>query len=231
MAQTRDSLNSTNFFFRYPGFRGYLYVNDDMVVNWWNFATLDKDKLWQGGAIIPNHEHVMGSRPIATNWPWWNIKSKSAEACEDSYLEIMHKYRNSADIDVAALAETHLLNGRGKKVCFRMWSDLVYIPKRFSDRFQKFSFIFHKNEVFLEVAVPTIMSFLDLRESWEQHYGVYLPDMYGSIDFTDGKLVWPNYNYRINFIHPVKFQGDKARVNREKLKYEIGPFSKKFTKC
>ena len=28
----------------YPGFRGYLYLNDDMIVNWWNFLQLDKDK-------------------------------------------------------------------------------------------------------------------------------------------------------------------------------------------
>ena len=216
---------------RYAGYRGYLYVNDDMVVNWWTFTNLDKEKLWQGGIIFSNDDHVMGSRPISDTWPWWRKKSKSAEACEDSYLEITHKYRSSEHINITKLINTHLVNGEGEKRCFRMWSDLFYIPKKFSDQFQRLSFVFHKNRVFLEVAVPTIMSFLDIRDSWEKHYGLYLPDMYGSIDFADGKLVWKNYDYDINFIHPVKFHGRVAKTNREKLENDIIPYSKQFTNC
>ena len=216
---------------RYPNHRGYLYVNDDMIVNWWTFFNLDKEKLWQGGIIIAGDNHVMGSRPISNNWPWWNIKSKSAEACEDSYLEITHKYRSSEYLNITKLVKRHVVNCEGEKCCFRAWSDLFYIPKKFSDQFQRLSFVFHKNRVFLEVAVPTIMSFLDLRDSWEKHYGIYLPDKYGSIDFADGKLVWKNYNYDISFIHPVKFHGNVAKNNREKLKNDIIPYSKRFTNC
>ncbi|XP_028403619.1 uncharacterized protein LOC114526267 isoform X2 [Dendronephthya gigantea] len=36
---------------RYPGYRGYLYINDDMVVNWWTFSNLDKEKFWQSGIL------------------------------------------------------------------------------------------------------------------------------------------------------------------------------------
>lgn len=214
---------------RYPGYRGYLYINDDMVVNWWTFSNLNKDALWQGGVIIMSHSHVIGSRPIDHAWPWWKIKSNSAEACEDSYLEMTSM--TDPRVNITKLVKTHLANGEGKNVCFRMWSDLFYVPGKFSEQFQRFSFVFYKNHVFLEVAVPTIMSFLDLRDSWEKHYGVYLPDKYGSIDFADGKLVWKNYDTDINFIHPVKFHGEVARGNRKKLKGAIMRYSKQFTKC
>jgi hypothetical protein len=58
---------------------------------------------------------------------------------------------------------------------------------------------------------------------------LYLPDKYGSINFADRKLVWKNYNYDIKFIHPVKFHGDEAKTNREKLENKIIPYSKGFT--
>lgn len=214
---------------RYPGYRGYLYVNDDMIVNWWTFSNLDKEKLWQGGIVIPSHSHVIGSRPIDNSWPWWRIKSSSAEACEDSYYEMTSM--SDGYMNVKELVKNHLSNGDGRKLCFRMWSDLFYVPKKFSEQFQRLSFLFHKNRVFLEVAVPTIMSFLDTRVFWEQQYGLYLPDKYGSINFGDGNLVWKEYNPDLKFIHPVKFHGDIARKNREKLKGDIMNYSRQFTKC
>ncbi len=60
------------------------------------------------------------------------------------------------------------------------------------------------------------MSFLDLRDSWENPYGLYLLDKFGWIRSArhEGKLVWESYNYDINFIHPVKFNGDLAKANR-----------------
>jgi hypothetical protein len=202
-----------------------------MVVNWWTFYKLDKEKFWLGGKILVNNAHIMGHRPILTNWPWWSRKTKSAKACEDSYLEITQKYRSNEYINITELVERHRVNSEGGKRCLKTWSDLFYVPKRLSDQFQRISFVFHKNRVFLEVAVPTIMSFLDLRSSWEDHYGLYLPTLYGYINFADGKLVWKNYNYDIKFIHPVKFHGDVAKTNREKLRNDIIPYSKRFTKC
>jgi hypothetical protein len=203
-----------------------------MVVNWWTFYNLDKEKFWQGGRMDMNKGgHIMGNRPIPNNWPWWSVKSTSAKACEDSYLEITNENRSSEYINVTKLIKIHRVNGGGKKRCFNTWSDLFYVPKKFSDQWQRISFVFHKNRVFLEVAVPTIMSFLDLHDLWEKHYGLYLPDKYGSINFADGKLVWINYNYDIKFIHPVKFLGDVAKPNREKLENDIIPYSKRFTKC
>ena len=75
------------------------------------------------------------------------------------------------------------------------------------------------------------MSFLDSSDSWEKHYGLYLPDKYGFLNFADGKKVWISYNYDIKFIHPVKFHGNVTKANKEKMRNEIIPHSKQFTKC
>ncbi len=204
-----------------------------MVVNWWKFYKLDKAKFWLGAKIVDKTCHIMGKRPVPNDWMWWSSVTTSAKSCEDSYAEITQVYNRSKYINTTKLINTHLVNGRGVKRCFKTWSDLFYVPKRFSDQWQRISFVFHKNRVFLETAVPTIMSFLDLRDSWEKPYGLYLPDKYGFRDFTKsgGKLVWENYKYDIYFTHPVKFHGDKAKEIRQKLRNEIIPYSKRFTNC
>ena len=216
---------------RYPDYRGYLYINDDVLINWWTFYKLDKKKVWLGADIWIDTAHIMGKKEIPDNWLWWSKWSNSARACEDSYSEITQQYRSNEYINITKLVETHLVNGEGKKRCFKTWSDIFYVPKRFSDQFQRISFVFHKNRVFLEAAVPTILSFLDLRSSWEKHFGLYMPDKFGFRNFADGKLVWETYNYDVKFIHPVKFHGDIAKPNRDKLKDDLIPYSKRFTKC
>lgn len=217
--------------FRCPGFRGYLYINDDMVVNWWTFYNFNKEKLWLGAKVWIGGSHIMGKRPIRSDWQWWSRVTESAKSCENSYSEIIRNNRSCEYINVTKLIETHLANGKGVKRCFKTWSDFFYVPMKFSDQFQRISLIFYRNRVFLETAVPTIMSFLESRDSWEHQYGLYLPDKYGTINFADGKLVWKNYNYDIKFIHPVKFHGRMAKSNRDVLANVIVPYSKNFTKC
>ena len=173
----------------------------------------------------------MGSRPIPDNWPWWSKATTSAKSCEDSYAEITRKNLLDKYINTTEMIRTHLVNGGGVKLCFRTWSDLFYVPKRFSVQFERLSHVFRQNKVFLEAAVPTIMSLLDYQDDWEMHFGLYLPDKYGHLEFADGKLIWESYTYDMNFIHPVKFHGDIAKRNREKLKNDIIPYSKQFTKC
>ena len=174
----------------------------------------------------------MGTRPIPDNWPFWSRATPSAKGCEDSYSEITQNFPSDEYLNISKMIRIHLVNGGWSKRCFRTWSDLFYIPKRFSVQFERLSGVFRKNNVFLEAAVPTIMSLLDYRDSWEKHFGLYLPDKYGYAYVTDaGKRIWESYTYDLNFIHPVKYHGEKSRRNREMLRNNIIPYSKRFTKC
>ena len=200
-----------------------------MILNWWTFYKLDKDKFWLGGKFYKGY-HIMGNRPIPDNWWFWK-GTKTAERCEETYTEITEAFHSNEYLNITKLIKTHLYNGEGVKRCFWTWSDLFYVPNKFSNQFQWLSSIFYKNRVFLECAVPTMMSFIDVKDSWEMHYGFWMPDTYGNIDFADGNLISKHYNYEINFMHPVKYHGDVAKTNRERLKNDIIPYSKRFTKC
>ena len=215
----------------YPGFRGYMLVNDDMIVNWWNFVKLDKDKIWQGAEVAYKNGVVVGQRPIPDDW-FWQLKENGARSCERAYREVV-KLKNdpSVGIDIPKLLAIHFLNGRNKTMCFRTWSDFVYIPGKYSREFELLCGIFYRNKVFLEIAFPTITSFLEPWRAWEKVYGVYLPDIYGFTDFTLLKNVWPKYSKKIPFLHPIKIFGRRGLNNRRELEKQVLSYGKQFLHC
>lgn len=215
----------------HPGYRGYLFVNDDMIVNWWNFAKLDKDKIWQGAQVSYRIGHELGCRPIPDDWMWW-IKGNGSINCENAYKEVIGLARDSAgNVEIKKLLAINFRNGRNKTMCFRTWSDFVYIPGKLSREFEMLSRIFFKNKVFLEIAFPTITSFLDDWDAWEKVYGIYLPEVYGFQDFSNVKYVWPKFSENVPFLHPVKFFGDKGLRNRKIFEKRVRFYGKRFTSC
>ena len=108
----------------HPGFRGYLYLNDDMIVNWWNFLKLDKDKVWLGATLDPQKGFEVNSRPIPREWKNWRYP-KAAECCEAAFREI----QSNKLIGSKAMA-VHNRNTLDKTLCLKVWSDMFYVPGR-----------------------------------------------------------------------------------------------------
>ena len=215
----------------YPNFRGYLMVNDDMLVNWWNFAKLSKDKIWQGARVKYENAYMIGQKSIPDDW-FWKLPENGARSCEKAYSDILHlKTDRVFGKDVSKLLKTNFLNGRNKTMCFRTWSDFVYIPGKLSKKFELLCSYFFKHKVFLEIAFPTIFSFLVKWEDTEKVYGVYLPDTHGFIDFTLPENVWPQYSERIPFLHPVKIHGKEGVMNRNEIKRRVLPYARRFLSC
>ena len=216
----------------HPDFRGYLFINDDMIVNWWNFAKLDKDKIWQGAQINYDIAHELGRRPFPDDWMWWKNQNGSVN-CENAYVKVTSLIANSSslDVDIQKLLEIHFRNGRNKTMCFRTWSDFVYVPGKFSREFELLCRIFFENKVFLEIAFPTIISFLDDWDAWEKVYGIYLPEVYGFQDFSNVKYVWPKFSKNVPFLHPVKFFGDKGLRNIKLFKSRVTIYGNLFKSC
>ena len=122
-------------------------------------------------------------------------------------------------------------NNYGKPFCRVAWSDIFFVPKRLAAKFQTLSSIFYKNKVFLEIAVPNIFTFLDSMSNFESAFGFYLPDKYGSIDFSDGKIVWEEYNYDLYFIHPFKLHGNSNRFSEIIFKICVQEYCDKLNQC
>lgn len=217
----------------HPGFRGYMFVNDDMIVNWWNFVKLNKDKIWKGAEIDQSVAHEMNRRPLRDDWMWWK-KENGLKNCEKTYRQLVgftNKSLNMPNINIKTLLYTHYRNGRNRTMCFRTWSDFAYVPGRMSREFAMLSRIFFENKVFLEIAFPTILSLLEDWKNWENAKGIYLPEIFGFEDFSNVKYVWPKFAEDTMFLHPVKFFGSKGYQNRKIFKARVLPYVKRYTSC
>ncbi|XP_028418409.1 uncharacterized protein LOC114543756 [Dendronephthya gigantea] len=214
----------------HPGYRGYMFVNDDMIVNWWNFAKLDKDKIWKGAEIDQSAAHEVSQRPVRNDWMWWR-KENGLKNCEKVFQKLNDARNESLNIDVPRLLRTHYRNGKNRTMCFRTWSDFAYVPGRLRREFEALSRIFFENKVFLEIAFPTILSMLNDWKCWENANGLYLPEIFGFQDFSNVKYVWPKFSRDVTFLHPVKFFGNKGYQNRRIFNSRVLPYVKHYTNC
>lgn len=217
----------------HPGYRGYMFANDDMIINWWNFAKLNKDKIWKGAEIDQSVAHEINRRPVRDDWMWWK-KENGLKNCEKAYQNLFNYTNGSAiapNFDITRLQLTHYRNGKNRTMCFRTWSDFAYVPGRLSHKFAMLSRIFYDNKVFLEIAFPTILSLLEDWKSWEKANGVYLPEVFGFQDFSNPRYVWPKFSKDITFLHPVKFFGNRGYQNRKILMSRVHPYGRHYTSC
>jgi len=52
----------------HPGFKGYFYISDDVILKYWNFLDFDRGKFWD--SYIPINSPANG--PASNAWSWWN---------------------------------------------------------------------------------------------------------------------------------------------------------------
>ena len=184
---------------KFPNYKGYLYVNDDMIVNWWNMLETPQDKIWYGKDIIIEAGAAM-DKPAPCCWHWWT-SARALENCKNAFNSLQ---ASSSQWNGETFLDMYFENTKGAPLCLRAWSDFMYIPGRLSKVFNHLANEFYRNGVFLEVAVATMLSMLDKGDNIVNLDGVYLPDIYGDIDFSDGKIVSNIYDTAKSFYHPVK---------------------------
>ena len=212
----------------YPGYEGYFYINDDMIVNWWNFREFDRSKIWQGALIENGHPLREGSGDnitYKTKWVWYN-SSFGLEQCNKTLKEIStlkpHNWQPKK------LYENLKYNGNGKTYCSKGWSDFFYIPRVHAEAFSTICDMFYKNNVFLEIAVTTMLRLLDSQENTIKITGHYLPD----IGPSDSKAFWTYYRTDIKFMHPFKFHVKPfEKMNVALLRNWVIKYSKQFLEC
>jgi hypothetical protein len=161
---------------KFPGYQGYLFVHDDCFINFWNFSRFDKEKIWivEGGWFSSNQP-----------WGWWN-KPCGIAAYKKVYNDLDYHYK-------LLLTE----NNQGEEPV-RAFSDIAYIPGKYSKETIELCNICTKQGLFLEIAIPTICFCLDYVENLELVKGVRL---WGNDRENPQKF----YNKSIDFIHPLKF--------------------------
>ena len=187
-----------------PGFDGYLYVNDDVIVNYWNWERFgfDPNKIGEssnafGRADLSSH--------IPDDWYWW-ISPFGFNNCKNAVDEIKTMAKISRTYSTSW--ETFKKNGHGKLYCNNGRSDILFIPGHLALGFQEISNVFYRNHVFLEIAIPTIIRFLSDSKDIQTLPGMYLPGDVRKNDSSvvDSRYFWVTYLAKplLWFIHPFK---------------------------
>lgn len=146
---------------KYPHHDGYLFLMDDCILNTWLLDNLDSSKLWFGQlAWVNNHDkglpvNLEKGQNQLPNWEWWHHTRWGYPKIKKAYQEIPIHYKKRLSENVGTF---HVVIG---------FSDFAYIPAHYKKQFIELATIFGKHEVFLEIALPTILNCLSPGKEWE----------------------------------------------------------------
>ena len=205
----------TNAISKSSNYTGYLVASDDVLVNFWNFIDKDTSLIWEG----PGKPITIGTFSRPDHWYWWKSRWGLLN-CVKSLNEIKKtgKYTNSPK-----MYENLVVNRIGNTtLCHRGRSDIYYLPRKHAKDFRTLAKIFRTYDVFIEIAIPTILRMLDSSSNFVRLAGIYLPGRVGTEPVVNSKHLWDNYTPDHDFIHPVKLHyGKNSTSNILVLKHYI----------
>ncbi len=186
---------------RFPQYRGYFILQDDCVINFWNYISLDPDKIWfaiKSNNYINRNDifysiiNFDGTNVSGREKWWWSTLLNGHTMFE----AVRSVYVNLLPIDLEFLQENIGKNNVAGQFC-----DFFYIPNRFRESVLRLCPIF-KN-VFCEIAIPNMLCCLDKIGNWE-----HLKMCWG---FNWRTLTKTNYPSQVSWVHPIKFSDQENR--------------------
>lgn len=189
---------------KYPNYAGYFLVNDDCIMNFWNYSRFDISKIW---AMDCGSLKLIKNQPKAFNWPWW-YRPCGYAAIQRVYSELLPEHRS-------ILAK----NANAQNMVYIGMSDIYYIPSKYREKAIQLCSLMEKHNAFLEIAVPTMLTCLDDKNTWELLRGKYVWDW----ENNGRKNAFEHYSENLDFFHPIKFSDIKNRefVTKVFSKYSI----------
>ncbi len=182
---------------------GILLMSDDVLLKHWNLNDLNSDSYWY--IKNPNCKLDFKSK---NSWPW-DVKSwfatENGEKCIIKTFDSIKKIVKNDIINKKVFEKfiqmyKNNLNETSNdidkilsKIC-KDGSDIFYLPKKLFHDFNIISKLFGANNVFLEFAVPIILTGID-------KFNEHLQGYYFWQTQTDIKTY---YNQIKHFSHPVK---------------------------
>lgn len=187
---------------RYPTMQGYLFLMDDCILNPQLLAQHDVTKIW-----YPKFHFMYDSFGNAINlkkkedafpdWKWWQ-GPWGYKPTLVAYNQVSKKYKNM------------LIQNWGKYCVVGAYSDIAYIPQQYRSSFIELSDIFASNQVFLEIALPTIVACLCPKQEW-----LWLEGQ--GIDYVLTDKAFTQYNPDAIYNHPIKLSYASNRAALETI--------------
>ena len=195
---------------RKPGFSGYFYVNDDVIITWFNLYQLDRSKIWFPEPHRMEEHNMVQTKTVSS---WW-------ERCSKAFAEM----ESDPQLLKGNAPKIYLENVGNNRVCSRSFSELVYIPARVAKSFEIIAQKFYDHRVESDVTIPMSILMLDQRKSMVDLPGVVL-ETFGlggrwKLNTFDQ---WIHYTYKGSFLHPFKLTGDSKNNLQEYEKRIVIP--------
>lgn len=217
----------------HPGYKGYFYISDDVILNYWNFPDFNREKIWESSfsfGSTPVYE------PANTNWYWW-VSPYGLNNCRRACEDVANMNFGPKKLNVKYHLNTLFKNSNGTLRCFSGRSDILYIPQKHAKAFSILSETFYERKVFLEIAIPTMIRFLERNENIGHLPGYYIPGdvRRGDPRVTDSRFFWFVYfpKNKLWFIHPFKLHQHEldSKFNLVMLKFILIEKVKALTNC
>ena len=205
---------------------GYLEMADDVILNTWTLGSIPRDRCWfqKDLRIASRLQRMMYDFAIVfpvSWWPWTTDNQKWGRRAMAEVWKRLEKLRNNSSLvvrqTVTEFLEKLQHNSGKPENFFYSSSDIFYVPALFRRSWTFLGDIFVSNNVFLDIAVPTLMNGMD---------------MTGNIVRLDGTYLWYNnranypahYGGFLNFFHPWKMGWIHQPEHAHFMCYFILPF-------
>ena len=219
---------------QYPGYTGYFYSNDDVILKFWSFPDFDREKIWESmesGQLFSRRV----KETVRLKWKWWN-SGYGLQNCRRAFEDVANMTLDKENFKGVHLLNTLIKNSKDTLRCFRGRSDVLYIPQKHAKAFSILSNIFYTQKVFLEIAAPTINRLVEREENIGRLPGRYIRPHFQDPRGKDSRFLWHLYFTKDTylFIHPFKLHGKDELDNKLNLvmfKRVLVEQVKKLTNC
>ena len=183
---------------------GYLVISDDMLISTYKTFDLRRYLAW----YLPKEEIKtadlkrlkecrLGMCDFYPHWHWW----EDYQAQVISLFNRMEKEQYNSVLVNRCYRQLMLLNG-GQFRANGAYSDIYYIPSRIATEFATLGTLFLEEDIFLEIAIPTILRCLENTEDIEVLRGIASWEL-------QRDSAWTNFNKEKflgkSYLHPTKW--------------------------
>ena len=204
---------------------GYLEMADDVVLNTWTLGSIPRDRFWfqKDLRISSRHNDVMQDFAYTDPAPWWPWVTDNQKWGKRGMANVWNQFEklrtngtNVARELVREFLEKLQLNSGKPENFFYCSSDIFYVPALFRRSWTFLGDIFVTNNVFLDIAVPTLMNGMDMTGNIVRMSGIYLW-------VEDRANYRDHYGKSLNFFHPWKMSWIKRSDHANFMCYYILP--------
>ena len=216
----------------FPDYEGYIFLQDDCMMQFWKLLQLDKEKIWYGGdGLLDRNSELCiklekekksqcGDSLMDENPETYNRAGYRYYLCHKDEPHPQNWFNTTAGLPevikilpyLTVSEKENLDNSFGKDRFAWYPCDFFYLPGHFSKQASKLCKMFPK--VFCEISIPTLLGCLDPMQNWEQLFHFWRGH--------DNNQISSNYHPEMFFIHPLKYS---MQFNRD---FTLSVFQKYF---